>query len=197
MKIVVMAEGDTEQALGRHLKQFLDQRAAIEGQPRLRLVTKPTITTKTSTLQRLLRHEFQSGADRVVGLIDVYPDFRNATEAKAALTTAANDSRFIAHAAQFDVEAWLLPYWDDICHRIRVSQKRPAAHPESVNSQNPPAYRLKALYRKAEPSRKYDKVIEMYQIMQGKDLTVSANDCPEFKAFLNTLLILGNLTPLP
>ena len=57
--------------------------------------------------------------------------------------------------------------------------------------------KLQELYRRAKPPRKYVKATEMYAILQGKDLTVSANRCPEFKAFLNTLLTLSHLEPLP
>ena len=134
----------------------------------------------------------------VVGLIDVFPQFENAAAAKAFLRQAAGDlSGFHAHAAQYDVEAWLLPYWDDICRRVGVTQSPPGANPETVDGNNPPAYRLKALYRRARPKRKYVKTKEMYAILKGKDLTVAAGRCPEFKAFLNTLLTLSNLEPLP
>ena len=34
-------------------------------------------------------------------------------------------------------------------------------------------------------------------ILQGRDLTVAANRCPEFKAFLNTLLACANLAAIP
>jgi hypothetical protein len=41
------------------------------------------------------------------------------------------------------------------------------------------------------------KTIEMAAILYNKDLTIAANRCPELKSLLNTLLKLGNLTPLP
>jgi hypothetical protein len=36
----------------------------------------------------------------------------------------------------------------------------------------------------------------MAAILRGKDLTVAAEQCPEFKSFLNTLLKLAGLKPL-
>lgn len=45
--------------------------------------------------------------------------------------------------------------------------------------------------------RKYSKPIEMRELLRGKDLTLSAAACPEFKALLNTLLTLSGLTPRP
>lgn len=192
---VVMVEGDTEQALRRHLMAFIDQRAFAEGKPRQRLTFKPNMTHEPKALRHHLELEFRRGAQAVVGLIDVFPHFQSAADAKASLTRAASDARFIPHAAQYDVEAWLLPYWNDICRRIGVQKQRPGAHPENVNGQKPPAHHLGDLYQ-TTARRKYNKVIEMDQILEGKDLTLSAAACPEFKAFLNTLLTLSGLTPL-
>ena len=67
-----------------------------------------------------------------------------------------------------------------------------------VDQMNPPAYRLQELYQRAKPRpRKYIKTTEMYAILEGKDLAVAAAQCPEFKAFLNTLLTLCDLETLP
>jgi len=127
-----------------------------------------------------------------------YPNFADAAEAKGFLREAVGEEpRFHAHAAQFDVEAWLLPYWDAICRRVGVQQARPGAHPEQVDRQNPPSKRLEELYQRAKPRpRKYVKPIEMAAILRDKDLTVAAMQCPEFRAFLNTLLTLNDLKRL-
>ncbi len=91
----------------------------------------------------------------------------------------------------------LLPYWNDICRRLNLDKRSPGAQPEHVNSQKPPAYHLDELYRQAKPrARKYNKPIEMRDILRGKDLTVAADTCPEFKSFLNTLLTLNGLATL-
>jgi len=37
----------------------------------------------------------------------------------------------------------------------------------------------------------------MYAILRNKDLQTIAGQCAEFKAFVNTLLTLSELTPLP
>jgi len=200
VKIILIVEGETESALKQHLKSFLDQRARAAGKSPVRLETRGEMTLDRNKLRGRVRRELR-GSDvvGVVGLIDVFPEFSNAAEAKAFLRNAAgNEPRFYAHAAQFDVEAWLLPYWDDICRRIRVRQSPPGGNPEMVDNLNPPAYRLKALYQRSRPKpRKYVKTTEMYAILKGKDLTIAAARCPEFKAFLNTLLALSDLEPLP
>lgn len=199
MTIVLMVEGDTEAALKQHLKTFLDRRAQAADRPRVRLETRDIVSIAPHKLKHRVALELRKpSVTAVVGLIDVFPKFQNAAEARSYLAEAADHPDFYAHAAQFDVEAWLLPFWVDICRRVGVQQAPPGSNPETVDRMNPPAYRLRELYRRAKPrSRKYIKTTEMFAILRGKDLTISANQCPEFKALLNTLLTLSGLELLP
>jgi hypothetical protein len=198
MSITLLVEGPTETALKQHLKNFLDQRAKAEGQPKVALQTRTIMNPNLAKLKGRIRLELsQPGITAVVGLIDVYPNFTSAEKAKIFLREAADDNpHFYAHAAQYDVEAWLLPSWDNICQRLKVQRKAPAQYPEQVNQNTPPSKHLAELYRLAKPARKYVKPIEMAAILQGKDLTIAANQCPELKALLNTLLKLGGLSLL-
>jgi len=197
--IVLLVEGKTEAALKRHLKRFLDRRAEAEEHPKVALRTKDIMTLNESRLRRRIRLELcDSQVSAVIGLIDVYPRFSSATEAKDYLRRAADgNSGFFAHAAQYEVEAWLLPYWEAICKRVGVDRAAPGAQPEQVDLIHPPSHRLVELYRLARPRREYTKTIEMAAILEGEDLTIAANLCPEFKSLLNTLLRLGGLEPLP
>ena len=200
MTIVLLVEGDTESALKEHLKSFLDQRAVLEGKPRVRLTTRTQVDLSEGRFRRRVRLELETpGVTAVVALIDVYPKFADAAAAKTALhEKAGHPANFYAHAAQFEVEAWLLPYWDDICRRVGVQRAMPGADPEQVDQDTPPSRHLGELYRLAKPrQRRYVKAAEMRAILRGKDLTMSASRCPELKSFLNTLLMLGDLTPLP
>jgi hypothetical protein len=196
--IVLLVEGDTEKAVKEPVKHFLDERAVAEGRPKVALRVKATMTPSLSKLRGRIRLELSDPqVIAVVGLINVYPNFHSAEEAKAFLRQAAeNTPRFYPHAAQYDVEAWLLPYWDAICKRLGVRQNAPGPHPEEVDLSSPPSQRLQELYRLAKPPRRYVKPIEMAAILRGKDLTVAAGRCPEFRALLNTLLTLGGLRPL-
>lgn len=144
MRIILIVEGDTEIALKQHLKAFLDRRAQREGKLPIRLETRSEMTLNRDKLRGRVRRERNApDVAGVVGLIDVFPKFEHAAAARAYLQEAAGDlDGFYAHAAQFDVEAWLLPYWDDVCRRIGVNQSAPGPHPEQVNHLNPPAYRL-------------------------------------------------------
>lgn len=199
MTIVLLAEGDTERALKDHLKAYLDQQADAARQPRMRFLTRGRIESRPEKLRRQVELELENpDVTAVVGLIDVFPKFKDAAAAKQWLGEATgNNPYFYAHAAQYDVEAWLLPYWNDICRRLKLDKRSPGAQPEYVNSQKPPAYHLDELYRQAKPrARKYNKPIEMRDILRGKDLTVAADACPEFKSFLNTLLTLNGLVAL-
>lgn len=200
MTIVLMVEGDTEAALKVHLKAFLDRRAELEGKPRVRLETRPEVAhTKGQFRGRVRRELATPGVTAVVALIDVFPSYPDASAAKTDLAEkAGNATGFYAHAAQYDVEAWLLPFWGDICRRVGVAQKAPGNHPEQVDQTKPPAYHLQELYRLAKPNpRKYKKPTEMYAILRNKDLLTIAHQCPEFKAFINTLLTLSDLAPVP
>jgi len=200
--IVLLVEGSTEKALTNKIKEFLDECAQTHGHPKVALKPKPLMSTRTDELARRIRLELHDPrVMAVVGLIDVFPNFRNAEEAKSYLRHAAEQvggvDRFHAHAAQYDVEAWLLPYWDDICRRVGVKQRHPGKNPEGVDDTSPPSHHLMELYLRAKPPRKYRKALEMPAVLRGQDLTVSAKACPEFKSLLNTLLMLSDLPLLP
>jgi hypothetical protein len=194
MKIVLLVEGDTEKALKEHLKRFLDERAEAAGKPKIALRTGQ-ITLNRGDLRGRIRLELRDPqVSAVVGLVDVYPTFASAEQAKQFLReAAAHDPRFYAHAALHDVEAWLLPFWANICARLGVKRAAPGARPETVDLNHPPSRRLQELYSLAKPPQKYIKPIEMNALLRGKDLTVVAGQCPEFKALLNTLLTLSGL----
>lgn len=196
MTIYLLVEGPTETALKEHIKEFLDRRAKKAGTPKIRLKTSRKMSRSQDVIRKEVRFLLSlPETEAVVGLIDVYPHFQDAQTAKDFLRLAVPDEpKFFAHAAQFDVEAWLLPYWADICKRLKTRQPPPSGNPELVNQLHPPSKRLADLYRRV--NRTYTKPIEMAAILQGKDLAVAARQCAELKALLNTLLTLHNLTPL-
>lgn len=199
MKTILLVEGKTETALKEALKIFLDDRATHEGRPRIGLKTKP-LDSRLLDSERVRDQVTMSFRDPevncVVGLIDVYPKFTSAQEAKQFLQQAAgSEPRFHAHAAQFEVEAWLLPFWEDICQKLKVKRQPPGANPEQVDLQKPPSHHLAELFRSAK--RTYDKPRDLLAILQGKDLRIVAEQCAEFKALLNTLLKCAGLTTLP
>lgn len=81
----------------------------------------------------------QTQVDHVISLTDVYtgsqpPDFKDALDAKAKMRQwVGAESRFYPHAAQYDFEAWLLPYWQTIQRLAGHNRQRPPGEPETVN----------------------------------------------------------------
>jgi hypothetical protein len=145
------------------------------------------------TVENLLQR--RPKADAVIALTDVYTggqDFRDAADAKKKMRTwVGNNPNFYPHAAQHDFEAWLLPFWSDIQELAGHTKNAPAGPPESVNHDKPPSYHLREIFRIGTCRDQYSKPRDAGRILRGKDLAVSANQCPELKAFLNTILRLS------
>jgi hypothetical protein len=200
-EIVLLVEGSTEEACVPALKAFLDPRCLAAGQPRVRL--RPVAIGHLR--ERDLRSRVETNLARrdvlgVVALMDVKcagrpRQFADAAETIAYLRSVAPDeSRYRPHAAQFDFEAWLLPYWDDICRRVGRKQAPPGPKPELIDLERPPSQRLRDLYRQA--GLRYNKPRDAAAILRGKNLTISAAQCPQFKAFLDSLLDLAGCPTL-
>jgi len=149
---------------------------------------------KLRTLVQKLFTDKKQPADAVIALTDVYTgtrDFADAEDAKGQMRAwVEGDGRFHPHAAQYDFEAWLLPYWERIQQLAKSNRARPSEHPESVNHENPPAKRLQEVFRTGAAGKSYVKTRDARRILEGQDLTVAANACPQLKAFLNTILTL-------
>lgn len=205
MKIVVLCEGRTEQVLRTGLQGFLERHAreapsgARPAQTGLSIkgLNGPVLRKK---LPRLV--DLYGAKEDVVGVIaltDVYPGFSSAHEAKAQLREPTKQTmykgKFRAHAAQFELEAWLLPFWDDIVKYLGLKGQPPGANPEEVNNQKPPSKHLKELFRRA--NREYDKVRYAAKWLTADRLEIAAGSCPELKAFLNSILELAGAAPLP
>ena len=109
---------------------------------------------------------------------------------------AGNNSKFFPHAAQHDFEAWLLPYWEDIKKLAKHTKNAPTGAPESVNHNHPPSWHLKELFRIGAGTRDYIKTRDAKKILEGKDLKIAADACPELKAFLNTILKVCGSEPI-
>ena len=97
------------------------------------------------------------------------------------------EPRFHPHAAQYEVEAWLLPYWPQIQKLARHDQSAPSGDPECINHHNPPARRIREVFRRGK-SRDYVKTRDFGKILEGQDLSAAIARCPELKALVNTIL---------
>lgn len=139
-------------------------------------------------------------SDAVIALTDVYTgtsDFTNADDAKAKMRQWVGENKaFYPHAAQYDFEAWLLPFWSDIQRLAGHNRTAPSGLPETVNHDRPPSYHIHEIFRIGKCRDDYSKVRDASRILEGKDLATAASVCPELKAFLNTIIKLSGGTPL-
>lgn len=197
MKIIILAEGDTEKAFRGRLKRFLDQHCEDAGQPKIGLQIKPGTISQGEVVRRTEEYLRDTDVCCVVVLSEMYPTFngRTALQAKREMQRWVSDSKFHAHVARHDFEAWLLVAWKEIVRRAGYSSKHPwGAHPEEIDGNHPPAHRLSQLFEAKK--RKYKKTVDGKAIMDVLDLEEAARKCPELKNFLNTLLKCAGLSAI-
>jgi hypothetical protein len=202
VKITVLVEGRTETAFKKHLVEFLKLR--LENRmPKVDFFPYDGRIPKEDKLRRTVEALLGNGRSpsyAVIALTDVYTgtnDFSNAADAKEKMRTwVGNNDRFHPHAAQHDFEAWLLPFWSEIQALAGHNKNAPSGRPETVNHSRPPSYHIREIFRIGTRRDDYSKPRDANRILRGKDLTVAANQCPELKAFLNTILTLSGAEPL-
>jgi len=201
VKITILVEGKTEKALIPHLRAFLEKR--LPGKmPRLDPFAYNGRIPKGQVLRKKVETLLAGNhpSDAVIALTDVYTgtgDFKDAADAKRKMRewVGANE-RFHPHAAQHDFEAWLLPFWADIQKLAGHNRRAPAGAPESVNHNHPPSRHLEEIFEIGKRNDSYSKSLDATRILRGKDLVISAAQCPELKALLNTILTLCEAEPL-
>jgi hypothetical protein len=193
VKITVLIEGRTEQAFKPHLQLFLAKR--LTALPKIDFFSCDGRIYKEEKLRRTvenLLHNSKHPSDAVIALTDVYTgtgDFRDAADARQKMRTwVGNNEKFYPHAAQYDFEAWLLPFWSDIQALAGHNRTAPPGSPEKVNHGKPPSYHIREIFEAGTSRKSYSKPRDANRILRGKDLAVSAGKCPELKAFLNTIL---------
>lgn len=202
MKISVLVEGKTEKVFLPFLREFLEKK--LDGRmPKIDPFPYDGRIPKGNELRRRVEALLSYGkspSDAVVALTDVYTgsnDFTDGADAKQKMQSwVGNNPRFYPHVAQYDFEAWLLPFWSDIQKLAGHNKGAPAGTPESVNHNRPPSYHIREIFRIGKCRDDYSKPRDASRILRGQDLTVSANKCPELKAFLNTILVLSGVSPL-
>jgi hypothetical protein len=191
MKIALLIEGKTEEAFLPALRQFLGER--LTGRmPRLDPDPYDGRLQKGDKLRRDVERHLRTGADAVIALTDVYTgsrDFVDAADAKQRMREwVGPNERFFVHAAQYEFEAWLLPYWADIQRLARHNRRPPSARPESVNHSKPPSAWISETFEAGKSGRSYSKARDAARILRDNDLAIAANACTELKGFLNTIL---------
>ena len=153
---------------------------------------------KEEKLKRIVRNLLTEGrqpVEAVIALSDVYTgtgDFSSADDAKSKMRRWVGDEpRFYPHVALHDFEAWLLPYWDAIQQLAKIKRASPGNRPETIHHGKPPSRILAELFEIGKGRDSYVKTRDAGRILRGQSLQVSAEACPELKAFLNTILRLS------
>ena len=193
IRIAMIVEGRTEHAFLPALRKFLERHLAAE-MPKLQIIQQDGRIPTGPKLQRLVQTLFAGShpADYVIALSDVYTgtgEFRDATDAISKMKSwVGNEPRFYPHVALHDFEAWLLPYWSKIQRLAKTQMPRPGGAPESINHGNPPSHRIIMAYRNGNVTKDYKKTVDAAKILDGEDLAIAANECPQFKALLNTII---------
>lgn len=194
-KISILVEGSTEIAFKEILRKYLAQKLPAGKMPRLDFLPQDGRLPKKEKLQRLVKALFSGRAPStaVIALTDVYTgtaDFTSAADAKQQMKqwVGATETRFHPHVALHDFEAWLIPYWSEIQRLAGSNRQRPAGNPESINHDKPPAYHLIEVFRTGSKGKKYVKPRDATRILRDQDLAVSAQQCPELQALLDTIV---------
>ena len=202
LKITILVEGKTERAFKPHLLEFLKNRLAGR-MPNLDFYKCDGRIYKEAKLRRAVDALLRNGpapSDAVIALTDVYTgtgDFIDAADAKQKMRSwVGPNDKFYPHAAQHDFEAWLLPFWSDIQLLAGHKKSVPPGPPEAVNHNQPPSHHIREIFRIGTCRDDYSKSRDATRILRDKDLTVAANQCPELKSFLNTILTLSGVDPL-
>jgi len=195
VKISLVVEGKTEKAFLPCLRTFLQNH--LSGRmPRLDVNPYDGRIPTGAKLDRIVQNLLtgRNAADYVIALTDVYtgsrpPQFNDAQDAKTKMRGwVHNNPKFHAHAAQHDFEAWLLPYWPTIQRLAGHNRTAPTGNPESVNHNNPPAHRIKAIFEAGQCRDSYVKPRDGGRILRDNDLSVAIAQCAELKALVNTIL---------
>ena len=205
MKISIIVEGNTERVFMSHLRSFLQGK--LPGRmPALDPFPYHGRIPTGKKLQRVvggLLDDRRAPADHVIALTDVYTgsqprDFSNAEEAKNKMRQwVGEEPRFHPHAAQYDFEAWLLPYWPTIQRLARHNRAAPTGNPELVNHENPPAHRINEIFKIGGCRDSYIKPRDADRILRDNDLLVAVRQCSELKAFVNTIISVCDGTVIP
>lgn len=200
MNIAIIVEGETEEVFLPVLRDFLSSR--LEGKmprliPKICQGRVPKGDKLKRDVQALLSGKVPE-VDHVIALTDVYTganDFHDAEDARRKMRGWVGENpNFHPHAAQYDFEAWLLPFWPTILQLAKHNAK-PPGRPEAVNHTRPPSHRIREVFRLGK-RRDYVKTRDAKKILEGKDLSIAAEACPELKAFINTILTLCDGDPL-
>lgn len=204
MRIAIIVEGDTEKAFIPHLKSYLDSRQGCR--LTIKCVSQEGRIPTKDRLRRIVANLLSPGPrrfDHVVALTDVYtgsnpPEFTDAADARNKMREWVGDEpRFHPHAAQYDFEAWLLPYWKDIQRLAGHNRAAPRGNPETINHDKPPAHHIAEVFASGRCRNHYNKPRDAGRILRDNDLSVAISQCAELRSLINTILAICGKPEIP
>lgn len=191
MKITIICEGRTEAAFKESLLGFLTERLA-GNMPKIRFDVQHGAIPQEGALRTVVQRLLHSGSppsNAVIALTDVYPKFQDAESAKQLMRDwVGEEPQFFPHVALHDFEAWLLPFWNEICKLAGKRAQPPGKNPERVDHGNPPSRRLAELFETGTCRKSYRKPRDAKRILRDQDLGIAIASCPELKAMVNTII---------
>jgi hypothetical protein len=197
VKIAIIVEGKTEKAFMPYLRTHLEKRLANK-MPKLISSPYDGRIPKEDKLKRVVETLLmgRNAADYVIALTDVYTgnsDFKDAADAKTKMRKwVGKEPRFHPHAAQYEFEAWLLPYWNTIQKLAGHNRTAPSGNPEMVNHDKPPASHIKEIFEAGKCRDSYVKPRDAGRILKENDLSIAINKCVELKALVDTIVSLSD-----
>ncbi len=203
MKISLIVEGETEKRFLESVREFLQPRCTAGAMPKL--INRPLNSNvpPRHKLFKIVRAELKDGSSFVIVLTDVKgpSNFKHAedaiTQIESWLVGLSELNKVFVHAAQYELEAWLIPFWPQIQKLAQSQRPKPTPRPEQINSQNPPSKLLGEIWRTGgRKSKSYNKVLHLHKILAGQDLELASKECPTLKSFLNRLLTLSGAPTL-
>jgi hypothetical protein len=202
VKITLLVEGATERAFLPKLREYLSAKL-LGKMPTLDVAPFDGPIPRQSQLRRQVELHLRGKrpADAVIALTDVYTgtgEFVDAADAKAKMRRwVGKNAKFYPHAAQYEFEAWLLPYWETILRLAGHNKKAPVQHPEQVNHVRPPSRRIREVFQAGKCERQYNKRRDAARILRDSELQTAIDACGELRAFVSTILLLCGGDPLP
>jgi hypothetical protein len=200
VRFVLFVEGKTEKgALPSFFKRWLDPRlkqpvgvipVRFEGWPQYQ-----------SDIQRKVALHLSAKSNgeiiAAIGLLDLYgptfypPDKKSVQQryqwAKSYFEERVGDKRFSQHFAVHETEAWLLANPSGLPNVVGKALPGRCTQPETVNFDEHPSKLLSHLYRD-KLGKRYQKVVDGYDLFQKMDPSIAYEKCPYLKALLDYML---------
>lgn len=203
MKFVLFVEGHTERALPAFLARWLNpqlstpvgiQAVPFEGAPEM-------VKLMPGRAERFLNAPKQD-VIAVIGLLDRYglpqsvPTSQGTMaeqcmQAKQYLEQRVGQPKFRQFFAVHETEAWLLSQASIFPDAVGRELAGKAHHPETVNSQEPPAKLLDRLYR-TQMHKDYKKTVDGANLFAALDPADAYAKCPHLKLMLDEMLQLAH-----